>query len=149
MNIVSEARSFAREKHTGQKYGDQDYFYGHIVPIVGSLDNALNPEKLTSELCDIVIATAYLHDVLEDCDVTYEEIEERFGREIATYVGLLTKKVNQSREDYLEQVSLSLVTKLVKLHDSMFNATQCFCDGDFKRFDKYCGYIGKLGEGET
>ena len=37
------------------------------------------------------MAAALLHDVMEDCDVSYEHIEEKFGTEVATLVDSVTK----------------------------------------------------------
>lgn len=33
MNIVEIALSYAKEKHKGQKYGEEDYFEGHICKV--------------------------------------------------------------------------------------------------------------------
>ena len=143
---VKEAMLFARNKHKSQKYGNKDYFLYHVQTVVDSISGMIDRTLISEEELDVILTTAFLHDVVEDCGVTITEIESKFGIEVATYVGLLTKKKNQSREEYLEQVSLCHVSSLVKLHDATVNATQCFSDGDMKRFAKYLGYMGKLGE---
>ena len=38
------------------------------------------------------VQIALLHDVLEDTDTTYEELEETFGNDVATGVLTLTKQ---------------------------------------------------------
>ena len=50
-----------------------------------------------------MIAAAYLHDVVEDCDVPLSEIEERFGKTIATYVGELTSDKNLIEKMMVDQ----------------------------------------------
>lgn len=151
MSLVREAHLFAKAKHKDQKYGDKDYFDGHICKVVDSIMVALHNTNLSNEQIDTIKITAYLHDVMEDCGVTYSEIQEKFGTEIATYVKLLTKHEEQSRAEYLKEVTLCRVSTIVKLHDATVNATQCFSDGDMKRFNKYLNYIGVLGMslGET
>lgn len=143
---VYDAARFSWQKHKGQMYGDKDYFTHHIQKVVSSLEVAVDRYKLTECEVDTILITAYLHDVVEDCDVTIKEIEDTFGVEVATYVSLLTKKPEQTRGEYLQQVSSCRVSTLVKLHDATINATQCFSDGDMKRFKKYLGYIGVLAD---
>lgn len=143
---VYDAARFSWQKHKGQMYGDKDYFAHHIQKVVSSLEVSVDRYKLTECEVDTILITAYLHDVVEDCGVTIKEIEDTFGVEVATYVSLLTKKPEQTRDDYLQQVSSCRVSALVKLHDATINATQCFSDGDMKRFKKYLGYIGVLAD---
>ena len=54
------------------------------------------PAKLPSSLSDLhvdanTIMAALLHDVMEDCGVTFEDIESRFGTEVAGLVDSVTK----------------------------------------------------------
>lgn len=142
-NRVKEAMLFAQEKHKGQKYGNKDYFLFHICGVADSVNNAVPNEESHKEE---MLTVAYLHDVLEDCDATLEEITERFGVFVAEKVDLLTKKEGQFTEEYLSAITTSRVATIVKLHDSLFNATQCLVDGDKKRFRKYTNYIGLLGK---
>lgn len=48
-----------------------------------------------------LVAAAYLHDVLEDCQVTHDELEKAFGIEVASLVDLLTKKGDGNRTERL------------------------------------------------
>lgn len=50
---------------------------------------------------DEVVATAMLHDLLEDTDVAGEELRERFGDRVAGLVTALTE--DESIEDYAER----------------------------------------------
>ena len=115
----------------------------YICGVADSVNNAV-PDGETHK--EEMLMVAYLHDVLEDCDVTLEEITERFGIFVAEKVDLLTKKDGQFTEEYFDAIRTSRVATVVKLHDSLFNATQCLVDGDKKRFRKYTNYIGLLGK---
>lgn len=143
---VKKAMLFARDKHKGQKYGEKDYFLYHVCGVVDSLKDSINQEYCYGAHKDEILISAYLHDVVEDCDVTLEEISLEFGTSVALYVDCLTKRKGESREDYLERVCTSPVATLIKLHDATQNATQSLICTDLKRFAKYMNYIGVLGK---
>lgn len=145
-NLVKKAMLFAQDKHKGQKYGDKDYFLFHVCGVVDSLKYSINQEYCYGAHKDEILISAYLHDVVEDCDVTIEEIRKEFGTSVALYVDCLTKRRGESREVYLERVCTSPVAALIKLHDATQNATQSLICADLKRFAKYMEYIGVLGK---
>ena len=51
------------------------------------------------------ISAALLHDVIEDCGVTFKEIEKLFGRDVAGLVDGVTKlptlKISSKKQIYL------------------------------------------------
>ena len=79
MSIVSQALVFATEHHQHQ------HRKGTKIPYMAHL---LNVCKLLAEndCSDEVLAAALLHDVVEDTDVTIEEVEEKFGLQVAELV---------------------------------------------------------------
>ena len=79
MSIVSQALVFATEHHQHQ------HRKGTKIPYMAHL---LNVCKLVAEndCSDELLAAALLHDVVEDTDVTIEEIEEKFGKQVAEIV---------------------------------------------------------------
>ena len=143
---VKKAMLFAREKHKGQKYGDKDYFLYHVCGVVDSLKDSINQEYCYGAHKDEILISAYLHDVIEDCDVSLDDIAKEFGTSVALYVDCLTKRIGETREVYLERVCTSPIAALIKLHDSTQNATQSLVCEDLKRFAKYMNYIGVLGK---
>lgn len=80
---IVDAAVFSATHHEGQKrkYTGEDYFYHplRVSAIVGKRSSV-----------DTIIA-ALLHDVVEDCDITLEEIEKNFGDEVANIVKYCTK----------------------------------------------------------
>ena len=78
--IVKNALYFAAQKHNGQyRKGNKVPYITHPVLVAFTL------QKYTSN--QNIIAAALLHDVLEDClDVSYLDIEKKFGKKIATLV---------------------------------------------------------------
>jgi (p)ppGpp synthase/HD superfamily hydrolase len=112
IELVYAAANFAREAHKGQTYGDGAYFDNH-VDLVADLVS-----KHTSSLA--CLAAAYLHDVVEDCDVTLQDIADQFGPHVATIVGQLTHDDDRHYMDYLMDIT-SLEAKLIKYCDMMMN----------------------------
>ncbi|MHA1138384.1 MAG: DUF5754 family protein [Candidatus Thorarchaeota archaeon] len=100
---AEDAKDFAREKHEGQRYGDKPYMT-HVEDVVSGFEDA--------ELREI----AYLHDVVEDSDVTIEEIHERFGEKVGRAVDALTRR-KETYFDYIRRVKENPAATKVKLAD--------------------------------
>ena len=81
-DFVALAMHFATEAHGAQmrKYGGGRYIE-HPISVMN---------RLPSNATDATKAAALLHDVVEDCGVTIETIEAKFGPEVAKLVGELT-----------------------------------------------------------
>jgi len=79
MSLVSKALVFATEHHKDQKRK------GTKIPYLSHL---LNVCKLVAEnnCSDEVLAAALLHDVVEDTEVTIEQVEQQFGVAVADIV---------------------------------------------------------------
>jgi (p)ppGpp synthase/HD superfamily hydrolase len=112
---------FAKVKHKGQKYGDKDYYEYHIRGVVDMVDAACNIcENMRYDKTNI-IAVAYLHDILEDTDTSYEQIDGLFGTIVADGVLAITKRKGQSYDQYLVQVNENQYARVVKRFDMIFN----------------------------
>lgn len=80
---VQQAVQFATHAHSGQtrKYTNDPYIFHPIavMKLVQSVSHT--PEMLMA---------AVLHDVVEDCDVSVQDICDNFGTVVGTYVSYLT-----------------------------------------------------------
>ena len=81
--LIERAYVYADECHRGQKRQSGEPYIAH--PLKTAL--FLTDLRLDSH----TIIAALLHDVVEDCGVTLEELEERFGPETAKLVDGVTK----------------------------------------------------------
>ncbi len=74
---------FANEAHEGQtrKFSGEPYINHCVRVALMATEHGLG---------HIRIAAGLLHDVVEDCDVSLDEIAERFGRHVAVSVWALT-----------------------------------------------------------
>lgn len=81
--FIRKGFEFAEEKHRGQKRNSgEDYIIHpyHVALILAEMN--MDPATIVAGL---------LHDVVEDTDVTYEDVKELFGEEIANLVDGVTK----------------------------------------------------------
>ena len=87
--LLNQAIAFATKAHEGQfRKGTQ------ISYILHPLEAAAIVGTMTTD--DEIIAGAVLHDVVEDTDVTVEQIEEQFGKRVAA---LVASESENKRED--------------------------------------------------
>lgn len=64
------------------------------------------------------------HDLLEDTDATYEEIEKLSNAKIAEAVKLLTKESGYIMKNYIERIKNNDIAKMVKLADRIHNLSE-------------------------
>jgi GTP diphosphokinase / guanosine-3',5'-bis(diphosphate) 3'-diphosphatase len=121
---LREAYEFAAAHHKGQSRDSGEPYMSHPVEVT---------LILAGMQMDIVcLQTGLLHDVVEDTGVTIEELQKRFGQEVARCVDGVTKigKLNlSSREarqaENMRKMLLAMVSDirviLVKLADRLHN----------------------------
>ena len=84
MDLVRSARAFARAKHAGQfrKGEAREPYEAHLAEVAGLVVGFGGAAE--------VVAAAWLHDTVEDCDVSAAEIALRFGPVVAQIVAEVT-----------------------------------------------------------
>jgi (p)ppGpp synthase/HD superfamily hydrolase len=127
-NLAWKARLFAFKKHAGQMYGEEGYDY-HLNMVAGSVCDAGESES--------VIAVAYLHDIIEDTDVTDGDLINLFGYEIADAVMALTKVKGEKYSQYLDKVAANQTALTVKMHDTLSNLRESVKTRQWGRVKKY------------
>ena len=83
IDLINRAYDFIMEKHEGQKRKSGEPYTIHLIWVAYIL--------ATLQTGPATIAAGLLHDVMEDCGVSREEMVERFGEEITTLVEGVTK----------------------------------------------------------
>ncbi len=81
--LVEKAYSYAREKHEGQTRKSGEPYFTHPAQVAYILAGL--------ELDPLSICAALLHDVVEDTDVTEEELTREFGETVTLLVNGVTK----------------------------------------------------------
>ena len=117
---INNAKKFAQERHKNQTKKDQTTsYFEHLEGVVYRLKNLGVTDSNT-------ICAGWLHDILEKTETTFEEINERFGREVAIFVLSLSKNnklSNKERElQYIKQLrEAPIEAKIIKLCDISSN----------------------------
>ncbi|RDC60637.1 Guanosine-3',5'-bis(diphosphate) 3'-diphosphatase [Alteripontixanthobacter maritimus] len=122
--MLNRAYVYTVQKHGSQKRASGDPYFSHPVEVAGLMTDL----KLDQE----TIATALLHDTVEDTLATIDDIEENFGPEVARLVDGVTKlsKIDAMPEDdraaenlrkFLLAMSEDIRVLLVKLADRLHN----------------------------
>ena len=83
---------------------------------------------------ETILAAALLHDVIEDCDVDYDDLHERFGVQVADIVACLSKDMRliepEREKAYDAQLAAgSWPARLIKLADVYDNLSDAADDG--------------------
>ncbi|QHL90364.1 RelA/SpoT family protein [Sphingomonas changnyeongensis] len=123
-NLINRAYVFSMQAHGSQKRASGDPYYSHPIEVAGILTDL--------HLDDVTIATAILHDTIEDTVATHEEIEAKFGANVARLVDGVTKlsKIEAQTESqraaenlrkFLLAMSDDIRVLLVKLADRLHN----------------------------
>lgn len=116
-NLETRAKQFAKKMHKGQKRLDGKEYFTHPARVVEVLKRlGIRDEE--------VIAAAWLHDVVEDCNIPIVRIERQFNREIARIVYLLSNNVPRklAKEEYMARIeNADRKTQIIKLADVVCN----------------------------
>ncbi len=122
--LLNRAYVYAMKAHGHQKRKSGDPYFSHPLEVAAILTDL--------RLDDATIATALLHDVIEDTAATRAEIDQLFGKEIGKLVDGLTKikrldlvsrKAEQAENfrKLLIAISSDIRVLLVKLADRLHN----------------------------
>ncbi len=141
-NKTIKARYMAMAAHEGQMYGKENYFKGHLVPVVHKVANLF---ATTSNL-EYLIMLAYLHDILEDTKIPYDEIVLEFGKDVAGDVKDLTRNSGEPYICYIDRICGNPVAAKVKYADSLVNLEKCLETKEFKRAEKYLRNLQQLSD---
>jgi GTP diphosphokinase / guanosine-3',5'-bis(diphosphate) 3'-diphosphatase len=121
---LNRAYVFTVQMHGAQKRASGDPYFSHPVEVAGLMTDL--------KMDEATIITALLHDTVEDTLTTIEEVEAKFGSEVARLVDGVTKlsKIEAQTEDeraaenlrkFLLAISDDIRVLLVKLADRLHN----------------------------
>jgi len=119
-HVALQALEFAAAFHTGMRKDGHTPEFDHQITIalyIRTLVDLLDQPEET-------LASVFLHDVCEDHDVGFDEIEAQFGRPIRDAVIRLTKVHRGIRvppEIYYSKIAKSPIASIVKAADRMHN----------------------------
>lgn len=97
--LIEKALAYATEKHAGQMRKSGEPYINHLIHVAYVL--------ATLRVGPSTIAAGLLHDVLEDCGISKEELTKAFDAEIATIVESVTKIGNIKFTDEKEYMAVN------------------------------------------
>jgi len=92
--LILEARQVAIVAHGDQTYGD-----GPLFPYVKHLDDVVDVLKEFGVDSAAFIIAGYLHDSIEDGQLSYNDINKYFGTEVAEMVYCVTDELGRNRQE--------------------------------------------------
>lgn len=117
LSKVHSAENFAKERHSGmiRKDGACPH-HEHLAAVVARLKNLGISD-------DDIISSAWLHDIIDHTNTSFDELDQRFGSRVAVLVLSVSRDKNLPRskqeEQYVKQLKeASLEAKLIKLCDT-------------------------------
>ena len=150
--LLLAALGYAADKHRNQRRKgiEATPYVNHPI----ALAVVLNQEGGIGDIA--VLCAALLHDTLEDTDATVEELQQRFGLEIAGLVAEVSDdqalpKAERKRLQIENAPSLSDGAKLIKLADKLCNlrdiATIPPAGWSAERKLEYCVFAKRVVDG--
>ncbi|SCY79776.1 HD domain-containing protein [Paenibacillus polysaccharolyticus] len=134
---IESAISVALQAHKGQlDKGGQPYIL-HPLAVMNRVESM--EEKIV----------AVLHDVIEDSEVTIEELRGLgFSEEILTAIQLLTRSTEDSYEEFIDKTIMNRTARNVKIADIKENMNisriKNPTEEDYNRLEKYRKALERL-----
>ena len=107
--LTNKAMKIAYDAHHGQfDKGGIPYIY-HPIHLAEQMDD------------EVECVCALLHDVVEDTDITFEDLEKDFPKEVIDILKLLTHEDGIEYMDYVRKIKTNKVATKVKMADIKHN----------------------------
>jgi guanosine-3',5'-bis(diphosphate) 3'-pyrophosphohydrolase len=114
--LYQDAIKFAADKHLKQKVpGTNLPYIVHLCNV--SMEIFMAAGNTSNFNLAFAVQVALLHDTIEDTSVNYEEIKNKFGKEIADAVQALSKNEGLP----IEQQTLDSLTRIKKLSHEVWS----------------------------
>lgn len=136
-NVLEKAIQIAAKAHEGQKDKAGQPYILHPLRVMLRTDTELE------RIC------AVLHDVIEDTPITLEMLkDEGFSPEVLTALEALTKRKDESYDNFISRVlenETACRVKLADLADNMdLSRIQTPTEEDFRRVEKYQRAVSRI-----
>jgi len=133
LELIATARNFAQMAHTGQYRRDGKTPYFQHVDGVARTVKPSTPEN---------IATAYLHDVIEDTSYnSMDLVKIRMPDSVVEAVLLLTHFDHDPYEVYLKAIKSNPIAKAVKIADINYNLNDTPSEKQKAKYVKALDYL--------
>jgi (p)ppGpp synthase/HD superfamily hydrolase len=131
--LISKCLEIAIKAHAGQyrRDGVTSYIY-HVYEVA----------KRVKKFGDDHVCVALLHDVIEDSDITADDLlKEGVPENIVEAVSLLTKYVGMTYKKYIVEVKANELARRVKIADMLSNLADDPTDNQIKKYAKGLDFL--------
>lgn len=141
--LVDIAREIAFRAHAGQHRRDG------VTPYTDHLcDVVIRLKRRCGSVTPEMKAVAWLHDVLEDTDITPALLQSAgFGLDVVTAVLAMTKRPDEEYADYLMGVAANPIARQVKIADMLSNLSDDPTDEQILKYSKGLHYLLEVQHG--
>ena len=133
VKIIQKAYNYALEKHGTQLRKSGEPYIIHPTNVAYTIAELGLDEQ--------TICAALLHDVVEDTNVTFDELEKNFSPEVIEGLKLLTHDKNVDYLEYVRKIKNNPIARKVKLADLYHNSDPTRMENptpkDLERKEKY------------
>jgi len=132
------AMKIAYKAHHGQSDKSGVPYILHPIHVAEQME--------TEEECIV----ALLHDVVEDSNITFEELQKYFSTNVIDAIKLLTHDDEVDYMEYIQQLKSNPIARKVKIadlkHNSDITRSSTMTEKDWERTDKYHKALEYLNE---
>lgn len=147
-SLLTIAKGLSLRAHVNQKYGKYNYFSYHIEGVAQGVNAARMVQgecMFNRETYIKALIVAYLHDAVEDSDLTLEKLRELcFPEDVVKAIELVTKTDETVIDDYLVAIRENEIALIVKKADMTFNMTNTILEKNKRKFEKYARQMSIL-----
>jgi len=121
-DLILKARAFVLKKHNVQTYGDVYPYFKHLEDVY----NVLIQFGFTAEYDIDILLAGWLHDCMEDCPVSFNDVKKEFDENIAEIVFCVTDELGRNRKERkaktYPKIRSNAKAIIVKVADRIANA---------------------------
>lgn len=146
---ITAAIRLASRYHGDQLYGEYPYTY-HLQEVSDKVIEIRRKGLFDSDMLDedTLRVIAYLHDIVEDTNISRHELEV-FGGCVVNAVLRLTKRRGVSYNAYINAILSDPYAKTVKIADTWANLNNSITIGHVSRIAKYSTQLNLLISDDT
>lgn len=149
--LVKKARLLATLVHDGQKRWGGEPYITHPAAVVKKLQSGMwymSVFSMGDSVSDETLAVAWLHDVVEDTDVTLGQLlDGGFNIDIVKAVDAISHRDGEPYDEYIHRVKKDYMGRKVKIADIQHNLESFDHKKNKQRAEKYkmaLLYLGSL-----
>lgn len=125
--VYLKALNFASNAHKEQLTPKGLPYLTHLSAVVMEVIHGCLKLEIDTKKTNLAITVAFLHDTIEDTDITYDDIFDEFGLDVAEGVEALTKDktIDTKKKQMIDSLNRILTqpyeVQMVKLADRVSN----------------------------